>query len=148
MNPHKTKSSLVAFLYEVLRDEMSPGRMEAITRSSETKGEYTLTNGYIAAYAEEIAARLVPPPPEPDLVYHRPAGTQQCLVSCEVRKTVGTKVKVKHTHGAVCFRELGHVGPHRFWDHFDFYEGEYVVMNDAKPKRRKKEKPRAPRRNR
>lgn len=58
---------LVAFLYDLLRDHVSPGTVEEMVRvqfePSATFREgspdsYTFTNGWLAKYAQDIAARL------------------------------------------------------------------------------------------
>jgi hypothetical protein len=50
-------SRLVSFLYELMRDEVTPGRIEELVRnSSDPNGVYT--NGYLADYAIDIARRL------------------------------------------------------------------------------------------
>lgn len=60
MQSHRTESSLVAFLYVLLRDHVQPGDLEKIVQDDEqSEGEYfVLTNGYLAQYAEELAMRL------------------------------------------------------------------------------------------
>lgn len=67
MQPHHTTSPLVAFLYELMRDQVPVGVVERIVLTDENARtahdddpfEYVLTNGHLAAYAEEVAARLV-----------------------------------------------------------------------------------------
>jgi hypothetical protein len=50
-------SRLVSFLYELMRDEVTPGRVEELVRnSSDPDGIYT--NGFLANYAIDIARRL------------------------------------------------------------------------------------------
>jgi hypothetical protein len=50
-------SRLVAFLYELMRDEVTPGRVEELVRnSSDPEGVYT--NGWLAGYAIDLARRL------------------------------------------------------------------------------------------
>jgi hypothetical protein len=50
-------SRLVSFLYTLMRDEVTPGRIEELVRdSSDPDGVYT--NGFLANYAIDIARRL------------------------------------------------------------------------------------------
>lgn len=50
-------SRLVSFLYELMRDEITPGRVEELVRnSSDPDGIYT--NGWLANYAIDLARRL------------------------------------------------------------------------------------------
>ena len=59
-----TDSQLISFLYELLRDHVSPGVLEKIVQDGEANAEryweiaHALSNGWIAGYAEDIAARL------------------------------------------------------------------------------------------
>ncbi len=55
-------SKLVSFLYELLRDHVSPSTMETVTRASVRVGPTIFTNGWIARYAYDIAERLVGAP--------------------------------------------------------------------------------------
>jgi hypothetical protein len=50
-------SRLVSFLYELIRDDVTPGRMEELIRNSEVS-DCQYTNGYLANYAIDIANRL------------------------------------------------------------------------------------------
>jgi len=54
-------SRLVSFLYELLRDEVTVGRMEAIVQHSQ-EPEVEYTNGWLANYAADVATRLGYPP--------------------------------------------------------------------------------------
>lgn len=51
-------SRLVSFLYELMRDHVTPGIVEELIRSSEGEPEITYTNGWLARYAEDLANRL------------------------------------------------------------------------------------------
>lgn len=56
------RERLVAFLYELMRDECVPGKVAALTKSAEKiePGQFcTYTNKHLEAYAREIAGRLV-----------------------------------------------------------------------------------------
>jgi hypothetical protein len=57
-------SQLVSFLYELLRDEITVGRMEEIVQNSR-EPEVQYTNGWLARYAEDVAFRLGCPPTAP-----------------------------------------------------------------------------------
>lgn len=69
MQPHRTASPLVAFLYQLMRDEVPIGTVEGIVKADEEaraehakKGEpleFVLTNGHLGTYAEEVASRLL-----------------------------------------------------------------------------------------
>lgn len=52
-------SKLVSFLYELMRDYITPGDVELIVQSSEEFSDVTYTNGWLAKYAEYLAQRLV-----------------------------------------------------------------------------------------
>lgn len=57
--PVSTDDDLVAFLYLLLRDHVSPGALEGITVDIESwPGGHKLTNRFLAEYAENIASRL------------------------------------------------------------------------------------------
>jgi hypothetical protein len=52
---------LVSFLYELMRDHVPPGVVEGIMKQTETDEpnyETIFTNGWLARYAEDVAARL------------------------------------------------------------------------------------------
>lgn len=53
-----TKDPLVCLLYELLRDHISPGKLEQLVRSNEDNEEFVLTNGFIANYALHLAMRI------------------------------------------------------------------------------------------
>lgn len=55
-----TTDPLVAFLYELMRDYVLPGDIEKLVRSSPQGEIFRLTNGWLAAYAADIAVRLKP----------------------------------------------------------------------------------------
>lgn len=50
-------SKLVSFLYELMRDYLTPGKVEELVRNSQD-GPFLYTNGYLAKYAEDLANRL------------------------------------------------------------------------------------------
>lgn len=52
---------LVSFLYDLLRDELPAGAVERLVQ--EAAVPVTMTNGYLARYAEDLAARLRPQEP-------------------------------------------------------------------------------------
>ena len=54
---------LTSFLYELMRDHMAPGQVEELVQSVESEGreECLFTNGWLAAYAKDLAGRLTPP---------------------------------------------------------------------------------------
>lgn len=54
---------LVAFLYHLLRDHLPAGRVAAIVNEAtvvSTENVAEFTNGWLAEYAKDCAARLVP----------------------------------------------------------------------------------------
>jgi hypothetical protein len=55
-----THNRLVSFLYELMRDHTPPGVVEGLVNSSQ-KLPCTMTNGWLAAYAEDVAKRLEEP---------------------------------------------------------------------------------------
>ena len=61
---YKTTSRLVAFLYELMRDEVPTGVVERILQST-PRLNYGLTNGYLAKYSEYVAERLLLSSEEP-----------------------------------------------------------------------------------
>jgi hypothetical protein len=54
----RINSRLVSFLYELMRDHLTPGKIEEIVRSSEKDPDVLYTNGWLARYAEDLANRL------------------------------------------------------------------------------------------
>lgn len=50
-------SRLVSFLYQLMRDHVTPGIIEEIALQSEDP-DITYTNGWLAKYAEDLANRL------------------------------------------------------------------------------------------
>lgn len=56
---------LVAFLYDLLRDHVTPGVVEKIAQDA--TAETLFTNGWLARYAEDLATRLTTPAPPPEL---------------------------------------------------------------------------------
>ena len=57
---HVSSNKLVCFLYELMRDHISPGQIETLVRntSPDYGGEWVFTNGWLARYAEDLAKRL------------------------------------------------------------------------------------------
>lgn len=55
-----TRSPLVSFLYELMRDHVPPGVVEGLTLGCEGPIETTLTNGWLAQYAKDVVQRLIP----------------------------------------------------------------------------------------
>lgn len=53
----KMDSRLVAFLYELMRDHVTPGEVEAIVQGC-SDPNVVYTNGWLALYAADLAARL------------------------------------------------------------------------------------------
>lgn len=53
----KIDSKLISFLYELMRDHLTPGKVEDLVRNSQI-APVLLTNGYLANYAEDLANRL------------------------------------------------------------------------------------------
>jgi hypothetical protein len=53
----KSRSNLVAFFYELLKD-MPSGTVETLVRNSDYDTEWTFTNGWLARYAKDIVKRL------------------------------------------------------------------------------------------
>ena len=50
---------LVGFLYDLLRDHLPPGKVEALVREAELcDPDVTYSNGWLARYAENLAGRL------------------------------------------------------------------------------------------
>lgn len=49
---------LVSFLYELMRDYLTPGEIEKIVQDSEDEPTVVYTNGWLAKYAEDLANRL------------------------------------------------------------------------------------------
>ena len=49
---------LVCFLYLLMRDVATPGRIADLLLNMENKGPYQFTNGWLARYAENIANQL------------------------------------------------------------------------------------------
>jgi hypothetical protein len=51
-------SILVSFLYELMRDHVTPGVIEVIMQNSIKESKVMYTNGWLAKYAEDLALRL------------------------------------------------------------------------------------------
>jgi hypothetical protein len=62
--PFRTKSRLTSFLYELMRDHVTPGVIEKIVSTDEEVSEddedfdFLLSTYHLAAYADELAERL------------------------------------------------------------------------------------------
>ena len=56
----KCTGRLISFLYTLMRDEITPGKLEALVQVTESEGDCKnlYTNGWLAKYAENLAARL------------------------------------------------------------------------------------------
>lgn len=52
------KGYLVAFLYQLMRDELTPGVIEKIARDATLDSECEYSNGWLANYAKDLANRL------------------------------------------------------------------------------------------
>ena len=50
-------SKLVSFLYELMRDEVTPGKVERILMNCRDP-DVTYSNGWLARYAKDVATRL------------------------------------------------------------------------------------------
>ena len=53
-----TNDSVVAFLYEVIRDFVPIGMVERIAQNSLNSNGYSLTNGWLAMYCKDVVDRL------------------------------------------------------------------------------------------
>lgn len=51
-------SRLVSFLYQLMRDHVTPGIVEEILNESIPEPNVLYTNGWLAKYAEDVANRL------------------------------------------------------------------------------------------
>lgn len=51
-------SKLVSFLYQLMRDHVTPGVIEEVLNDSVHESDVVYTNGWLAKYAEDIAKRL------------------------------------------------------------------------------------------
>lgn len=57
----ESNSALVAFLYDLMRDHLPAGVVEKLVRDQTDDDialPYVFTNGHLARYAEDLAARL------------------------------------------------------------------------------------------
>jgi len=52
-----THEKLVSFLYELMRDHLPPGVVERLVQNNQ-ETPASLTNGYLAQYAKDLADRL------------------------------------------------------------------------------------------
>ena len=54
--------ALVSFLYELMRDHVTPGDVESLVRTVESEDgpECLFSNGWLAQYAKDLADRLTP----------------------------------------------------------------------------------------
>ena len=53
-------SRVVSFLYDLLRDHLPAGTVEALVQAA-MQTPVTFTNGHLARYAQDVAARLLGP---------------------------------------------------------------------------------------
>lgn len=53
------KSNLVSFLYQLMRDEITAGKIEKIVQDSIQDEDTLYCNGWLAQYAEYLANRLL-----------------------------------------------------------------------------------------
>lgn len=60
-------SPLVSFLYELMRDHLTPGKLEAMVRDCLHPQCTVYTNGYLAKYAQDLAKRLNAKPKHPEI---------------------------------------------------------------------------------
>lgn len=51
-------SKLICFLYLLMRDMITPGKVENLILDMDKAESYQFTNGWLAKYAENIAKRL------------------------------------------------------------------------------------------
>lgn len=51
-------SPLVSFLYTLMRDHLTPGKVEEILQECLYNGEFHYSNGWLAKYAEDVAVEL------------------------------------------------------------------------------------------
>jgi chaperonin GroES len=58
---YTTQSALVSFLYELMRDHVTPGDVEGVLRNSinPTREQVSLSNGWLARYAENVISELL-----------------------------------------------------------------------------------------
>ena len=56
----RSDDPLVVFLYELMRDYVTPGVIETLVADANLDGggEYLFTNGWLANYATDVAKRL------------------------------------------------------------------------------------------
>ena len=62
MRRMKTEDRAVAFLYLLMRDWLTSGKVEQIMEDVEIDKTFHLTNGYLGAHARDIARRLFDKP--------------------------------------------------------------------------------------
>jgi len=55
-----SKNRLTAFLYDLMRDHLTIGVVEALTNANAVDREVKYTNGWLAQYAQDVAGRLAP----------------------------------------------------------------------------------------
>lgn len=62
MKPYETTDPLVVFLYLLLRDHLPAGKLEDVLAKTvgTSAPPYTLSNGYTAGHAADLARRLRP----------------------------------------------------------------------------------------
>lgn len=60
-------SPLVSFLYELMRDYITPGKLEEMVRDCTQPQCIVFTNGFLAKYAQDLAKRLNEKPKHPEI---------------------------------------------------------------------------------
>lgn len=53
-----SKDPLVAFLYDLMRDHLTVGKVEKLVSEAEVSSNADYTNGWLAKYAKDVAKRL------------------------------------------------------------------------------------------
>ena len=54
------RDRLAGFLYELMRDYVTPGKIEELVRNLPKPGEEVkYTNGWLASYCEDVAKRII-----------------------------------------------------------------------------------------
>lgn len=53
-----SEDPLVAFLYDLMRDHIPPGKIEGILRNCLPAQLTSFSNGYLALYAQDVATRI------------------------------------------------------------------------------------------
>ena len=53
-----SKDKLIGFLYLLVRDHITPGKLEKIMLDISNEKEYHFTNGFLARYVKDVKERL------------------------------------------------------------------------------------------